>query len=157
MTAWAKPNILRLTHCHPLIASLLPPHPPQVLQIERVFTNVSKGDLASASSLSESFGTTNVEEVCRIILRKGTLQSSGLERGVQHQRNLNAVVEMLSTKSVNPTTGRPYPPATLVDAVKKTGYVMNNDKKTKVMFLEVLKLMRERGVLKIERAKMRLK
>ncbi|GMI30532.1 hypothetical protein TrRE_jg79, partial [Triparma retinervis] len=128
-----------------------------VLQIERVFTNVSKGDLAPSSALQESFGTTSVPEVCRIILNKGTLQSSGLERGVQHARNLNRVVEMLSTRCVNPNTNLPYPPETLVDAVKRTGYVMNNDKKVKVMFLEVLKLMRDRRVIDISRAKMRLR
>ncbi|GMI45468.1 hypothetical protein TrCOL_g7317 [Triparma columacea] len=128
-----------------------------VLQIERIFTNVSKGDLAPSSSLQTAFGTTSIPSICRIILQKGSLQSSGLERNVQHTRNVAAVVEMLSTKCVNPSTNLPYPPETLGDAVKRTGYVMKDDKKVKVMFLEVLKLMKERGVLDIERAKMRLR
>ena len=52
----------------------------EVLQIDSVFTNVSKGLLASAKDLMEAFGTSDTKTVCRIILERGELQVSEEER-----------------------------------------------------------------------------
>lgn len=129
----------------------------EVLQIEQVFSNVSRGIVSPSADLREAFGTTDIREICKIILHKGTLQQSNLERSHSSSRNLNAVIDLLCTKCVDPATNRPYPPETLRDAVKKLGYVMNSDKKPKVMFLDIVKLLQQRRVLQIERAKMLLK
>ena len=65
---------------------------------------------------------------------------------------------MLSTKTVNPATNRPYPIGVLEEAVKGTGYdYSRREKKVKVMFLEVVQRIRDQGVLPLERAKMRIK
>jgi ribosome maturation protein Sdo1 len=45
-----------------------------VLQIDTVFTNVSKGNLASSKDLLEAFGTSDQKAVCKEILDKGELQ-----------------------------------------------------------------------------------
>lgn len=49
----------------------------EVLQIDTVFTNVSKGMLASSKDLLEAFGTSDQKTVCREILDRGELQVSG--------------------------------------------------------------------------------
>ena len=46
----------------------------EVLQIDTVFTNVSKGMLANSKDLVEAFGTSDQLLVCREILDKGELQ-----------------------------------------------------------------------------------
>ena len=46
----------------------------EVLQIDTVFTNVSKGMLASSKDLLEAFGTSDQKIVCSEILDKGELQ-----------------------------------------------------------------------------------
>ncbi len=52
----------------------------EVLQVESVFTNVSKGMLASSNDLLECFGTSDQLTVCREILDKGEMQVSEQER-----------------------------------------------------------------------------
>jgi ribosome maturation protein SDO1 len=52
----------------------------EVLQVATVFTNVSKGMLASSTDLMESFGTTDQMLVCKEILDKGEMQISEQER-----------------------------------------------------------------------------
>jgi ribosome maturation protein Sdo1 len=51
-----------------------------VLQIENVFVNVSKGEVAKAGDLQKAFGTTEisgiVKEVCLSICNAGILYSS---------------------------------------------------------------------------------
>lgn len=46
----------------------------EVLQIDTVFTNVSKGMLASSKDLMEAFSTSDQKTVCKEILDKGELQ-----------------------------------------------------------------------------------
>ena len=51
-----------------------------VLQVASVFTNVSKGNLASGRDLMDAFGTSDAIAVCKEILEKGDLQVSEQER-----------------------------------------------------------------------------
>ena len=46
----------------------------EVIQIESVFLNVSKGQVASNDDLQKAFGTTDVNKVLLEILKKGELQ-----------------------------------------------------------------------------------
>lgn len=39
----------------------------EVLQIERVFTNVSKGVAASSNDIKDVFGTDDIKEVCKMV------------------------------------------------------------------------------------------
>lgn len=52
----------------------------EVLQIDTVFTNVSKGMLASGKDLLEAFGTSDQKAVCKEILDRGELQVSDKRR-----------------------------------------------------------------------------
>lgn len=57
-----------------------------MLQIDTIFTNVSKGLLASSKDLSDAFGTSDQMKICEIILDKGELQVSEGERQAQYDR-----------------------------------------------------------------------
>lgn len=46
----------------------------EVLQIDSIFANVSKGMLAAAKDLQDVFGTTDHRTICKEILDKGELQ-----------------------------------------------------------------------------------
>lgn len=58
----------------------------EVLQIDTVFTNVSKGMVANGKDLMDAFGTTDQLLVCKEILDKGELQVSEQERGALLER-----------------------------------------------------------------------
>lgn len=45
-----------------------------------------KGDVASSEELQQAFGTTDIHEVCEIILDKGKVQVSEGERKHQYER-----------------------------------------------------------------------
>jgi ribosome maturation protein SDO1 len=45
-----------------------------VIIADNVFTNVSKGMLASSKDLLEAFGTSDARAVCKEILDKGEMQ-----------------------------------------------------------------------------------
>jgi ribosome maturation protein SDO1 len=80
-----------------------------VLQIEGVFLNVSKGQTAPSADLAKAFGAkVPVKDIILEILNKGELQVGEKERAAQLERVHNEVVGIVASKLVNPTTKRVY-------------------------------------------------
>ena len=80
-----------------------------VLQINSVFLNVSKGQTAPSADLAKSFGAkTAVSDIILEILNKGELQVGEKERHAQLERVHNEVVSIVASKLVDPKTKRVY-------------------------------------------------
>jgi ribosome maturation protein SDO1 len=52
----------------------------EVLQSTTIFNNVSKASIAKDKDMIAAFGTTNHEQICRIILEKGEFQVGASRR-----------------------------------------------------------------------------
>ncbi|KAE9379292.1 Shwachman-Bodian-diamond syndrome protein [Stipitochalara longipes BDJ] len=80
-----------------------------VLQINSVFLNVSKGQTAPSADLAKAFGAkTSVNDIILEILNKGELQVGEKERHAQLERVHNEVVSIVASKLVDPKTKRVY-------------------------------------------------
>ena len=80
-----------------------------VLQINSVFLNVSKGQTAPAADLAKAFGAkVPVNDIILEILNKGELQVGEKERAAQLERVHNEVVGIVASKLVNPNTKTVY-------------------------------------------------
>lgn len=95
----------------------------EVLQTDRIFTNVSKGLFASQKDLKKCFpecDTTNQEEVAKILLEKGeNMQISDLERTATLENAAREVATMVRTKCVHPHSNRPYTLRQIREAMKE--------------------------------------
>lgn len=80
----------------------------EVLQIDNIFVNVSKGMLASSKDLQQAFGTTDSLAVCAEILDKGELQVSEQEREALYETVFKDIASIVAEKTVNPETNRSY-------------------------------------------------
>ena len=68
----------------------------EVLQSTTVFSNVSKGIVASTKDLEEAFGTDDPAKACLIVLDKGELEVSGeSEREERVTRGTGGGVELI--------------------------------------------------------------
>mmetsp|Transcript_15078 Transcript_15078/g.22108 ORF Transcript_15078/g.22108 Transcript_15078/m.22108 type:complete len:509 (-) Transcript_15078:520-2046(-) len=128
----------------------------EVLQTDRVFTNVSKGQFANKSDLQKAFQTKDEESICKIILLEGQVQISDLEREAQYENMSREIATMICTKCVNPTSCRPYTQLQIRNAMKDAEFVVHPTKNVKQQFLDCVKLLKKKGVIEIERAKMEL-
>jgi len=80
-----------------------------VLQINSVFLNVSKGQTAPSADLAKAFGAkTSVNDIILEILNRGELQVGEKERHAQLERVHNEVVGIVASKLVDPKTKRVY-------------------------------------------------
>lgn len=129
----------------------------EVLQMQTVFTNVSKGQLAKAEDLLAAFGTDKQAEVCLQILSKGELQVSEKERSANIESMFRDIATIVSEKCVNPETNRPFPVTLIEKAMKDVHFSVKPTKSTKQQALEAIKLLTESAALNIRRAHMRLK
>eukprot|EP01132_Coremiostelium_polycephalum_P003799 gene3799-4728_t len=126
----------------------------EVIQIHRIFTNVSKGVIAKKDELIKTFGTDNEREILLQILEKGELQVSSKERENQSEQTFKDIATIIAEKCVNTETQRPIPVSIIEKAMKDVHYSIHPTKSSKQQSLEVIKLIST--VIPIQRAQMRL-
>lgn len=80
----------------------------EVLQIDNVFVNVSKGMLAKSKDLINAFGTNDHALICAEILEKGELQISEQERSSLYETVFRDVATIVAEKTINPENNRSY-------------------------------------------------
>eukprot|EP00934_Nitzschia_sp_Nitz4_P003562 Nitzschia sp. Nitz4//scaffold54_size114964//30654//32180//NITZ4_003841-RA/size114964-processed-gene-0.180-mRNA-1//-1//CDS//3329554321//3552//frame0 len=126
----------------------------EVLQTDRIFTNVSKGEFSKAKDLMKVFGTNNEEEIARVILAGGQVQVSDKERSQQLEKTTAQIAEWISKNCVQPSTDRPYTISQIRHAMQSANFSVHPTKPLKRQYLDCVKLLQQ--VMPIQRAKMDL-
>lgn len=127
-----------------------------VIQTPTIFLNVSKGQAAPKEDLEKCFNGATQDKIVLEILAKGELQISTLERNSQLQNIQKDIVQIITEKTINPTTNRPYPATMLEKIVAELGYSVTATKSPKLQALEIIKQLQRDNVIPIARAHMRV-
>jgi len=80
------------------------------VQEEFIFHDTKKGEKASDSSLSEAFGTTDVNEIAKRIIKEGEVLTTQDYRDAEQEKKFKQVVDFLATNAIDPKTGNPHTP-----------------------------------------------
>ncbi|KAI3628970.1 hypothetical protein CBS9595_000042 [Malassezia furfur] len=129
----------------------------EVVQIENVFLNVSKGQVAPNEDLNKAFGTTNVSEILIEILKKGELQVGDKERSHELTNLWREIATQLAQSCVEPASQKPYTVGMIEKAMKEVHYSVKTGKSAKSQSLDVLKLLQAKNTIPIQRARMRVR
>ncbi|CCD26779.1 guanine nucleotide exchange factor SDO1 NDAI_0I02100 [Naumovozyma dairenensis CBS 421] len=129
----------------------------EVLQIHQVFMNVSKGLVASKEDLQKCFGTTDIDAVIKEIMIKGEIQLSEKERQLMLNKINNEMLTIISAKCVNPVSKKRYPPTMIHKALNELKFSPVVNKPAKLQALEAIKLLVNKQIIPISRAKMKVK
>lgn len=129
----------------------------EVLQVENVFINVSKGQLASKDDLQKAFGTSEVPEVIREILQKGELQVGEKERSHELSSLWLDIATQVAQMCVDPGSQRPYTVGMIEKAMKDIHYSVKTGKSAKSQALDVIKQLQAKNTISIERSRMRVR
>lgn len=128
----------------------------EVLQTTSIFTNVSKGIWAKEVELKKAFGTTDEEEICKLILTKGELQVSEKEREVYMDSLARDVASVVCEKCVNPKTKLPLTVGMIETMMKDAHISVKPNQPAKKQALQVIEALQKKGA-QIARAQMRLR
>lgn len=126
-----------------------------MLQIQSVFINVSKGQMAKKEDLVKCFGTDDHKKVCLEILQKGELQISEKERTHQLEATFKDIATIIADKCVNPETKRPYPVGIIEKAMKQVHVSVKQNRNSKQQALDIIPQLKK--VIPIDRAQMKIR
>lgn len=110
----------------------------------------------SIGALSITF-VNEVFHSCQQILDKGELQISDKERQNQMESSFKEIATIIADKCVNPDTKRPYPVTMIEKSMKQIHFSVKPNKNNKQQALVAMKELKEKNVLPIERAQMKIR
>eukprot|EP00759_Apiculatamorpha_spiralis_P013975 PhF_6_TR20772/c0_g1_i1/m.29813/K14574/SDO1, SBDS; ribosome maturation protein SDO1 len=128
-----------------------------VVQVERIFTNVSQGQFANKKDLKEYFGDKTEPEILKYILDNGELQVAELERSAEQQKMWSTIATFVAEHCVHPITKRKYGVSIIESAMKDLGFAVKVDSPSKPQALQLIKELTEKQILPICRAPMRVR
>jgi ribosome maturation protein SDO1 len=127
-----------------------------VLQIEEVFVNVSKGQVASGKDL-EVFDKLSKQEIIKRILEKGEIQLNQQERQLLQDNLMKDILHLVVSKTLNSTTKKPYTLGIIEKIVKEIGFQLNVQKNAKQQSLELMQKLIDSQLIPIERVPLRVR
>ncbi len=89
----------------------------QLLLIEEVYSDSSKGTRASAEKLEKYFGTTDPLKVSEEIMKSGELQLTTEQRHQLIEEKRRQIVSIITRNAIDPRTGAPHPPLRIEQAM----------------------------------------
>jgi len=92
-----------------------------LLAVEDVFENASRGDRVPEEDLVKAFGTTSVPEIARKIIAEGEINLTAEQRHRMLEEKRRQVVNFISRNAINPQTMTPHPPARIERAMEEGG------------------------------------
>lgn len=129
----------------------------ELLAVEEIFSDASKGERASEEDLKSIFGTKDVYEVARKIIEKGDIQITAEQRRRMIEDRRKQIVSIIARNAINPQTGTPHPPSRIEKAMEEAGVHIDLHKSIDELVNEVLRAIRPIIPIKFEEVKIAFK
>jgi ribosome maturation protein SDO1 len=91
----------------------------EILAVEDIFENASRGDRSAEEDLIKAFETTDVATIADKIVRKGEISLTAEQRKQIIENKRKQVVEIIARNAINPQTKTPHPPARIDQAMRE--------------------------------------
>ncbi|MEM3400141.1 MAG: ribosome assembly factor SBDS [Candidatus Micrarchaeia archaeon] len=124
-----------------------------LLAVEEIFLNVRKGDRPPSDTLKKAFGTTDVNEIAKIILQKGHLQLTTEQRRKAVEEKKTKIIAFLSRECIDPRTGAPHPPQRILNALSEAKVSIDPFKDVDEQIPDIIDALRPLLPLKFEKVK----
>ena len=88
-----------------------------ILAVEDIFENASRGDRSPEEDLQKAFGTLEVLPIAEIIIKKGEISLTAEQRKQFIENKRRQVIEVIARNAINPQTKTPHPPERIEQAM----------------------------------------
>lgn len=126
----------------------------QVIAMEEIYSEATKGTRHSEEKLNKSFGTSNTMEIIETILNKGELQLTTEQRRKLIEDKKKQIISLISRNYIDPRTGTPHPPLRIEQAFVEARVSVDpfkaSDEQAKLMADQI------RGILPLKADKIKL-
>lgn len=97
-----------------------------ILETDKIFTSIKRGEIASGEELEKAFGTTNIQEIAEKIVKKGEIEETQEHRDAEQEAKVKQVVDFLSKNAVDPKTGNPHTIERIKNAISQAKINIKN-------------------------------
>jgi ribosome maturation protein SDO1 len=101
-----------------------------ILAVEDIFENASRGDRSAEEDLLKAFGTTDALAIAETIIKKGEISLTAEQRKRFIENKRLRVIEVIARNAINPQTKTPHPPARIEAAMKEARVNIDPSKST---------------------------
>ncbi len=129
----------------------------EVLQAKEIFTNAIKGDLVPKKVLKEVFPKMTYQEIIKLILDKGDIQTGEKEREEATSNLKHYIANIVVQKTYNTENGLPFPQEMITQALDNINFRYNEKENEKKQALKAIKDLIKHQVIPIERKLIQLK
>jgi ribosome maturation protein SDO1 len=113
-----------------------------ILAIEEVFENASRGDRPAESDIQNTFKTQDIFEIARQIILHGEIHLTKEQRKRILDEKTHQVINIISSNAINPQTNTPHPPARIEHAMEEAGVHIDPLKSVDDLVMIVMKAIR---------------
>jgi ribosome maturation protein SDO1 len=96
------------------------------LEIDRIFTDANRGEVASTDELETHFGTSDPLEVGKQIVKQGEVLVDKEHRDEEKEKRIKQVVEFLTRNAIDPKTGNPHTSERIKNALEQAHVNIKN-------------------------------
>jgi ribosome maturation protein SDO1 len=129
----------------------------QMLVIDEIYADASKGTHASDEKLQKAFGTTDPLLVAEDIMKHGELQLTTEQRRQLVDDKRKQIVAFVSRNCIDPRTGTPHPPLRIEQAFNQIRLVVDPFKPAEEQAKAVIEELRTLIPIKIDKMKVVVK
>ena len=97
-----------------------------VVEGDRIFEDVKKGNVAAKNDLEIAFRTADVDTIAKEIVKHGEIQTDQEHRDGERDKKIKQVVDFLSKNAVDPKSGNPITPERLKSALEESKVNIKN-------------------------------
>ncbi|MEA2054632.1 MAG: ribosome assembly factor SBDS [Candidatus Thermoplasmatota archaeon] len=127
------------------------------LATDLVFKDANKGTKASEESISEVFGTTDINSIAKIIVKEGKIQLTTSQRREMQERKKKKIIDTIARNSMNPQTKLPHPKDRIELAIEEAGVHIDPFKPVDVQIKDIINAIRPIIPISIENVEIEVK
>jgi ribosome maturation protein SDO1 len=129
----------------------------QMLVIDEIYADASKGTRASVEKLQKAFGTTDPVAVAEDIMKHGELQLTTEQRRQLVDDKRKQIVAFVSRNCIDPRTGTPHPPLRIEQAFNQIRLVIDPFKPAEEQAKAVIEQLRTLLPIKMDKMRVAVK
>lgn len=129
----------------------------EALAVQEIFKDAKKGDKASEEAMLKVFDSIDPLEVALAIIQKGQIQLTAQQRRKMQEEKHKKIVNKIAREAINPQTGLPHPTRRIENAMEESKIHIDPFKPVDEQIKLVLKAIRTKIPIKIEKVKMAIK
>lgn len=114
----------------------------EILAVEDIFENASRGDRSAEEDLIKAFGTTDTLTIAETIIKKGEISLTAEQRKRFVENKRRQVIEVIARNAINPQTRTPHPPARIEQAMTEARVNIDPSKSTDELVKITMKAIR---------------